>query len=249
MKESFSNRKTGLGRDGKPALLLQFGALLFAASLFTTLGLGGCVLKTGTLPASIAATATEKRSPEPHQGQVETTNTPAPVDTATPAPTDTPEIVSVAIVNVDLINVHSGPALRYPVIAEITYGEVLRILGRNAQKTWLYVLIPDDLAGWILVEEVEGNFDLDSLPVIQFEPSPTPTESEEPYGGAILVPPDLDGIAPASARNPQRSALSLVAVLLLLVLVFAVYAVTANRRQPAHRTSLARLLQIIISLF
>ena len=216
--------------------------------IIATLLLSGCIFKIGTLPPTGTATPTIEDGPRPEQGQAVSTDTPIPVDTATPSPTDTPEVISVAIVGIELINVHSGPALRYPVIAEITYGEVLRILGRNEQKTWLYVLIPDDRAGWILVEEVEGNFDLDSLPVIRFEPTPTPTQVEEPYGGAILAPPELDGIAPASARNPIRSALALAAVVLLLIVIAGIYLAALSRRQSL-RPSLARLLQIVLSLF
>ena len=219
----------------KPAILL----------LIMVLAMSGCVFKVGELPPT--ATATEK--PAPEQAGLQPSDTPRPVDTATLAPTDTPEVVSVAIVNVDLIKVYEGPAKTYPVIAEITYGEVLRILGRNMQKTWLYVLIPDDRAGWILVEEVEGNFDLDNLPVIQFEPTPTATKTGEPYGGAILVPPDLDGVSPASARNPVRSALAMVAVVLVLAWMLAVNTLTAVRKRPARAHALARLFQIIISSF
>lgn len=221
----------------------RLGLLLLTA----TLAMSGCILKIGALPPTSTPTETKVQSPQTDQGPTETSGTPVPVDTATPAPTDTPDIISVAIVNVDLIKVHTGPADHFPVIAEITYGEVLRILGRNVQKTWLYVLIPDDRAGWILVEEVEGNFDLDGLPVIQIEPSPTPTEAE-PYGGAILAPPDLDGITPSSARNPLRSTLALAAVALLLGVVVRVFLVVAGRRQST-RPSLARFFQIIISLF
>ena len=125
------------------------------------------------------------------------------------------------------------------------FGTTLRVIGVNPERTWFLVLLPDDRQGWVPVESLEIDFDMDILPEVPGEPVPT-DDGPAPYGQGILVPPDLSGVAPAAASNPMRKGLALIAASWLALLVASAYSL---RRKPTPlRPSLARLLQMIASM-
>jgi len=218
-------------------------------AMIAALALSGCIFN--TKPSSTPTPIVETKSSSPGKAgqKTEAASALAFTDTPTPSDTPTPRVISTAVIKIDKIDVYTGPGKTYPILAQVTYGEILRILGRNEQKTWLYVLIPDNRKGWILEKDLEEELDLDALPVILPTPTATPKTTEEtPYGLGILVPPDLDGVTPAAARNPARKSLSMAATFILILLVFILNFRFLIQKRPAFKLSFTRILQIITSL-
>jgi hypothetical protein len=67
---------------------------------------------------------------------------PPPADRAPPASTQ-----DSVVVTVDQLNVRSGPSLDRPVVAQVSRGVVLQILGGT--QSWWYVQLPDNIVGWV----------------------------------------------------------------------------------------------------
>jgi hypothetical protein len=152
-------------------------------------------------------------------------------------------VAFVASVVVDQAQVRTGPGEQHPLLTTIEGPISVRVIGINSQKTWLFILLPDNRQGWIPVASVKVEFDLDLLPVVKDTPLP-PT----PYGSSMLVPPQLLGVTPASPSSPGRTALSVIAVSALALLVLGASAVH-SRHERARRPTFQRLLQILTSLF
>ncbi len=66
------------------------------------------------------------------------TATTPPTDTPVPAPTNTLEPV-VAVVVVDNLALRSGPALAYPIAAQVGFNEKLTVIGRTPAEDWWQV--------------------------------------------------------------------------------------------------------------
>jgi lipoprotein-anchoring transpeptidase ErfK/SrfK len=96
-----------------------------------------------------------------------------PVQTPPPSP-DT-----VIKVSSDLVNLRSGPGTYYIVVRKVIFSEQLVLLGRLADKTWLYVKTSDGQQGWVKASYVDLtgiNLDSEYRPVL----TPPPTETATP---------------------------------------------------------------------
>jgi N-acetylmuramoyl-L-alanine amidase len=51
-------------------------------------------------------------------------------------------------VNVDSLNVRSGPGVDYPVTTQVRMGDALTVQGTS--DDWYYVSLPDGSNGWVL---------------------------------------------------------------------------------------------------
>ncbi|MBN1146146.1 MAG: hypothetical protein JXA78_02740 [Anaerolineales bacterium] len=173
---------------------------------------------------------------------------------ATPTPT---EFIPIVVIQVEQADVRSGPHPIFLLLIQVKRGISLRAVGRNAENTYLLILLPDNRQGWIEVEAAAFDFDLQLLPVVAspptptFTPSPTPeaapgkpqpTHSAEPYGQGGLAPPQIPGVAPSSHGSPARRALGLVSATLLSLLVL-------SQRGWTARPAMARLAQLLSALF
>lgn len=71
---------------------------------------------------------------------------------ATPAPADesvaTPE--AEAVVTWETLLVRSGPGLQRPTLATLHAGDALEVIGEQYNCTWLQVITPDGVQGWVL---------------------------------------------------------------------------------------------------
>ncbi len=116
---------------------------------------------TGTMPASVAATATP-------------TATLSPTPIATLTPTSTPGIN--AVVYYDNVKLYSGPADSYEVVSEVSRSDTLILTGKVRNKVWLKVKPPDGQEGWLYssLVNLEG-LNLDQLPIETPVPKPIPT--------------------------------------------------------------------------
>lgn len=120
--------------------------------------------------------------------------------TATPTPAPTPAI---ATVQVNRLNVRSGPGVDFPRIATGLLGEALTVLDQAEDCAWVQVRIPDGTEGWVAGGAQFVTLDTpcdEIIPVERIaEPAPTPTV-------ASLLPlptptPNL-GAAPTPASSP-----------------------------------------------
>ena len=188
-------------------------SIFFILALAVAIALSGCIFRT-TPPGGPPA---EGDVSEGQPGSTAGDSTPKPGDTPTHTPTATLPVVAIVVSRLNIIEVHSGPGEEYPIIAEITFGQVVRVLGTNKDQTWLYILMPDNRKGWTEIGKFE-EIKPEELPIFLPTPTPTPgkrprpTEDGPPYGGGILAPPELVGMTPATTRVPIRKALSLATV-------------------------------------
>lgn len=77
------------------------------------------------------------------------------------------------IVNVDMLNVRSGPGIEFPIVAAVERGRQFSIVGRDASSSWLQICCLDDQAqGWVFSESVITSGDVSLAPTVV--PSPAP---------------------------------------------------------------------------
>jgi len=106
------------------------------------------------------------------------TATPSPL----PLPTMTATITIVpptqapspyAFVIAGAANVRMGPAEYYPILTQVTYAQVVLLLGRASGGAWYYVQLADSRLGWIHYSLLSVSPGL-TLPVVAAPPVPTP---------------------------------------------------------------------------
>lgn len=66
------------------------------------------------------------------------------------------------------VNVRSEPSIVSPILETLTAGDVVTASGRLADSSWLRVLVPGqpDQAGWVFVELVSAETDIENLPIV-----------------------------------------------------------------------------------
>ncbi len=134
----------------------------------------------------LALTPAEQPTPEP---------TPAPLVTVPPTATLSGAWVEV---NVNVLNVRSGPAFEYDRVTQINRGERYRILGAIPDYSWLLIDI-SGAVGWVKTEYVLTIGDLTTVSIVA--PPPTPTI------GATLTPtlaPVPDIVIDAAVLSPAQ---------------------------------------------
>jgi hypothetical protein len=123
-----------LGR-GRAAVQILAGLALFLAVQLT-------------VPAWLAAT-TARLSPASDPA-ARITSTPPPADTPTPLPAQMPGRVTG-----DMLNLRSGPGTFYSTILKLRRGNMLRVVGRDQDATWLRVEWPPGEYNWVAAEFIE----------------------------------------------------------------------------------------------
>jgi hypothetical protein len=112
----------------------------------------------------------------------------APSEPSSPLPTPEPaEAANEGPVTITLIqnmNVRGGPGTNYPVVGPGPAGETAKVLGRNADSSWLQVEYPltDDGTGWVYAALVQINGDPQTAEFVQAPPAPAappPQETKE----------------------------------------------------------------------
>ena len=140
---------------------------------------------TGT-PSLLLSSNTPTHSPVPTNSPTHTstpvpTNTSIPTLTPTTLPTSSPTADLLAgIIGGEKVNVMSGPANNYRLIASLPEGFKISIVGRNHENDWLVVQFPGGETGWCGIENLLLDFESLSLPIFEPPPVPLPTETPLP---------------------------------------------------------------------
>jgi ABC-type branched-subunit amino acid transport system substrate-binding protein len=123
--------------------------------------------------------------------------TPEPtVPVETPLPTATLEGTWIRV-NVNVLNVRTGPGFNYEKIGEVQLDETYRVLGAAADYQWVVIDFQGGV-GWVKTEFVDILGDLADVSVIQPPPSPTPAAT-----ATVTLPPNPDVLIDSVTLNPQ----------------------------------------------
>ncbi len=156
-------------KAGKFYLLIGVGLLV----MIFTAGCSGAAPEelVGTYVAQTEAAYTATNTPLP---TATITQTPTPTITQTPAPTSTPtEVVALANIQIEEVELRSGPSPDYALVAVVSKGESLRVVGQLEQCGWLLVELPDGEQAWLLglFAEVQPACDLIAAAEAPAEPT------------------------------------------------------------------------------
>ena len=83
------------------------------------------------------------------------TTTATAVSSSTPAPSPTPTATATTVsgaaatVATGALNVRSGPSLAYSAVAVVYQGNVVSLIGRNADATWAKIRLNNGTEGWV----------------------------------------------------------------------------------------------------
>ncbi len=70
------------------------------------------------------------------------------------------------IVNTGNLNVRSGPGPNFSSVTVISHGDVVTLLGRNADGTWVKIRLSNGTEGWINAGYITTNVAISSLPIV-----------------------------------------------------------------------------------
>ncbi len=87
-----------------------------------------------------------------------------------------------AVVNIESINVRSGPGTEYPVLGFVVKGNKLTILGQAYNCSWLEVNTPDGKTGWISTTYVTYNLACSEIAQAPIPPVPTQAHAQATSG-------------------------------------------------------------------
>ena len=103
---------------------------------------------------------------------------PKPEATMTPIPPSTPVFTKSqkpeAIVKTEVLNVRAGPGTTHPVVDVVKQGDVLPVIARNRDASWLQIRLPSDEAGWVAAYLVDLNEYGHEVQVADTIPTPPP---------------------------------------------------------------------------
>ncbi len=142
--------------------------------------------------------------PDPSQAQTALGQL-QPTATATPqvqaAPTPFVEVQS------DSLNVRLGPGTDFPIVAQLSAGSRLALVGRNEAGDWLVVCCIDGKPGWVATRLVGTAADVLALPVglppTRAPAAPPATATPAPALAATATPTPQPANAPQPTNPPQ----------------------------------------------
>lgn len=75
-----------------------------------------------------------------------------------------------AQINVSGLNLRSGPSINYRSLAKLNVGDIVSVVGRNGDSTWLQVKPANNPLGWVSASYVNPNGDCSTAPVVTAPP-------------------------------------------------------------------------------
>jgi hypothetical protein len=96
--------------------------------------------------------------------------------TAKKIPTSTKQIVLNGCVTDSTIRMRENPGTEFEVIGGLTSGTCFKILGRNSNSSWAYIITDQNTRGWVAAWLITVQGNLSSLPItsnlVSFTPTP-----------------------------------------------------------------------------
>lgn len=143
------------------------------------------------------------------------TQTTAPGVTVTavsPLPTAEPCSPNPTLLTLTAVAVHEGPGADYPLLGQLTAGQVYWLTGRAAAATWWVIELADGAEGWVFdaTTAVSIQGDISQLPIVNApllgNNTPTPGPTWQPTPNAICLTPTATMAAqtPAPAGDATR---------------------------------------------
>lgn len=128
-------------------------------------------------PASTAAATALVTAPVTIVPTITPSNTPAQV-VPSPAATTSANVPQVKVTNA-FLNIRSGPGTNYQFIGALKQGDLVTIIGRNADRSW-WVIQGDQVRGWIINNPsfIQVTGDTSNIPLAAAPPSPIPTQPQ-----------------------------------------------------------------------
>ena len=113
---------------------------------------------------------------------------PSPTITLTPEPTGTAtEVILMAAIQVEEVELRSGPSPDYGLVAVVNAGENLRVIGQADQCSWFLVELPDGEQAWLLGVFADLQVPCDQVAAADIPAPPT----EELVAAGTPSPEDL----------------------------------------------------------
>jgi len=113
------------------------------------------------------------------------------VPTSTPTPTATATTISGAYATIatGALNVRSGPSLAYSAVTAVYQGNVVSLIGRNANSTWAKIRLSNGTEGWVNAAStyITPNVAISSLPVVTTPNEPASSATALVATGALNV--------------------------------------------------------------
>ena len=87
------------------------------------------------------------------------------------------------------LNIRSGPGTNYPIVEKADPGEVFDVSGRNAEATWIEVVLPDsdEGYGWVSAGFVTLSQPILGIPVSERASEAPPEASDPPASNAVAA--------------------------------------------------------------
>jgi uncharacterized protein YgiM (DUF1202 family) len=71
-----------------------------------------------------------------------------------------------AVVTASFLNVRFGPGVSYGILTTVSGGTTVRMIGRNADGSWVKVILPDGRQGWTNTFYLGTTFPVGNLPFV-----------------------------------------------------------------------------------
>ena len=117
-----------------------------------------------------------------------------------------------AVVNTGALNVRTGPGLSYGVVTVLNQGNVMTLLGRNADSSWAYVQTATAVIGWVNAssEYITPSVAINTLPIV-IPTTTTPTTTTPTATVTATAVPSTSTPTPTATAVPITGAAATVA--------------------------------------
>lgn len=153
--------------------------IAFGLERLNTVDVPAAVQTAGAAPAAAPEITTAERTTGSEEGTLLAT---APVVVEASGAAELPLTLVATVTLTDArLNIRSGPATSYAVLAKATTGEELAVVGRSANGGWLMVILPDDPqnSGWVSAEYLALSGAPETVPEV-LVPAPSAPASTAP---------------------------------------------------------------------
>jgi len=70
-----------------------------------------------------------------------------------------------AYVNIEFLNVRTGPGANFNIVTQLSRGDGVDLIGRNADNSWVEIQVPGGATGWVSTRYILANTLISRLPI------------------------------------------------------------------------------------